>query len=182
MLRATKSTGKETFELTSLSGRYRSYILPMANRLVSGHLPSLCSSLLSGFLACFLCSCEPAVVVAPTSPPTVQLPAAVQVLSPAAAADLLRADTSWMILDARHWEEMRSTPYLTGAQPCPYLQGNEQQLQALDRAGKYFVYCPLGERSARTAARMAQLGFTTVATLAGGLQAWQQAGLSLQLR
>jgi rhodanese-related sulfurtransferase len=182
MLRATKSTGKETFELTSLSGLYCSYILTMPFRHLSAHFQSFCSILISGLLAASLVCCKPARVSAPTEPPAVQLPSAVRVLSPQAAAEMLKADASWVILDARHWDEMRDAPYLSGAQPCPFLQGNDAVLQALDREGKYFVYCPLGERAARTAARMHELGFTTVATLAGGLYAWQKAGLSLQLR
>jgi rhodanese-related sulfurtransferase len=74
---------------------------------------------------------------------------------------------------------MRYAPYLPGAKPCPYLQGNDEMLQGLDRKARYFVYCPLGERSARTALRMHELGFTQVSTLAGGLKAWLDAGLAL---
>ncbi|HEX3003461.1 MAG TPA: rhodanese-like domain-containing protein [Angustibacter sp.] len=50
------------------------------------------------------------------------------------------------------------------------------RLDQLDRAGTYAVYCHSGNRSAAALQMMAQAGFTSAYDLAGGLQAWQDAG------
>ncbi|MGN6300438.1 MAG: rhodanese-like domain-containing protein [Angustibacter sp.] len=49
-------------------------------------------------------------------------------------------------------------------------------LAQLDRAGTYAVYCRSGSRSAAALQLMRQAGFTSTFDLAGGLQAWQDAG------
>ncbi len=43
------------------------------------------------------------------------------------------------------------------------------QIKRLDRHQTYFVYCQSGYRSAKTASRMVQLGFTEVFNLTAGL-------------
>ncbi|MDP9463249.1 MAG: rhodanese-like domain-containing protein, partial [Actinomycetota bacterium] len=46
----------------------------------------------------------------------------------------------------------------------------------LDRAATYLVYCHSGNRSGQATAIMAELGFTKVYDLDGGIGAWQDAG------
>lgn len=50
------------------------------------------------------------------------------------------------------------------------------RIDQLDRAGTYAVYCRSGSRSAAALQLMGQAGFTSAFDLAGGLQAWQDAG------
>jgi rhodanese-related sulfurtransferase len=50
------------------------------------------------------------------------------------------------------------------------------RVDQLDRAGTYAVYCRSGSRSAAALQLMSQAGFTSAFDLAGGLQAWQDAG------
>jgi rhodanese-related sulfurtransferase len=46
----------------------------------------------------------------------------------------------------------------------------------LDPTGTYAVYCHSGNRSAAALSMMAQAGFRSAFDLAGGVQAWQDAG------
>ncbi|WP_020604919.1 rhodanese-like domain-containing protein [Spirosoma spitsbergense] len=50
------------------------------------------------------------------------------------------------------------------------------QLGRLDKTRPVFVYCAVGGRSGKAARQLQQAGFKTVYNLAGGMQAWQQAG------
>lgn len=54
-----------------------------------------------------------------------------------------------------------------------------ERLKALDRDKNYLLYCRTGNRSGRTLAVMAQLGFKQAAHLAGGIVAWQGKGYRL---
>jgi rhodanese-related sulfurtransferase len=47
----------------------------------------------------------------------------------------------------------------------------------LDPAGRVIVYCRSGHRAALAAATLKDMGFGNVANLAGGITAWQEAGL-----
>jgi rhodanese-related sulfurtransferase len=49
----------------------------------------------------------------------------------------------------------------------------------LRRDDQILVICSSGHRSDHQAHRLARLGFTTVATVDGGLKAWQEAGLPM---
>jgi rhodanese-related sulfurtransferase len=47
----------------------------------------------------------------------------------------------------------------------------------LDPAGRVIVYCRSGHRAALAGATLKDMGFANVANLAGGITAWQEAGL-----
>lgn len=51
------------------------------------------------------------------------------------------------------------------------------QLGQLDPKATYAVYCHSGNRSKVAMQKMTDAGFTSVKDLAGGIAAWQQAGL-----
>lgn len=53
------------------------------------------------------------------------------------------------------------------------------ELAALDRNQPYLIYCQSGNRSGQTVERMRSLGFTNVTELAGGINAWNAAGMPL---
>ena len=55
----------------------------------------------------------------------------------------------------------------------------DSQLAELARDGTYFVYCQSGNRSAVAGDRMAQLGFTEIYNLTGGVVDWQADGGAL---
>jgi rhodanese-related sulfurtransferase len=50
----------------------------------------------------------------------------------------------------------------------------------LERDQKIVVICSSGHRSEHQAQQLAKLGFTDVATVTGGLKAWQEASLPVQ--
>ena len=54
-----------------------------------------------------------------------------------------------------------------------------KRLKSLDRDKSYLLYCRTGNRSGRTLAVMAKLGFKQAAHLAGGIVAWQGKGYTL---
>lgn len=51
-----------------------------------------------------------------------------------------------------------------------------QDLEALERDTPYLIYCRSGNRSEQARLAMADLGFSDVADLEGGILAWQAAG------
>lgn len=115
--------------------------------------------------------------VAPTSPPPVVLPQNYQSLSPAQVETLMKQTKGLGILDARQTDEMRNgLGWIPGAQPCPWLDGNQSKLQGLDRNQPWLVYCTIGGRAELTAQAMSQLGFKEVYLLKGGFAEWLAQG------
>ncbi len=58
-----------------------------------------------------------------------------------------------------------------------YASDFERRIDALDRSATYVVYCRSGNRSGQATALMAALGFAAVNDVAGGIVAWEAAGL-----
>ena len=56
----------------------------------------------------------------------------------------------------------------------------EDELGGLSRDATYLVYCRSGNRSADAVEGMARRGFTRIYELAGGIQAWERAGLPVE--
>jgi rhodanese-related sulfurtransferase len=53
----------------------------------------------------------------------------------------------------------------------------QQRVGELDPKKPVLIYCASGRRSAAAAAFLKEKGFTKVVDLAGGIGAWQQAGM-----
>lgn len=90
--------------------------------------------------------------------------------------DKLRADKASVVLDVRTKREFTSG-HIKGAVNIDW-NGTDfaKQADALDKTKVYLVHCAVGGRSARTAKKMSELGFTKVYNLQGGLSAWEKAG------
>ncbi|TDU72887.1 rhodanese-related sulfurtransferase [Prosthecobacter fusiformis] len=132
-------------------------------------LPLLC-------LALFGCKPVPATQVE-TEPPSIALPAGVQELGPAEAAAWMAQTPDAFILDLRMPEEIEREGKLTGSQNYDYLQpATQEYLATLDRQKPVLVYCALGGRSKLAAVEMHRMGFTRLALLKGGLDAWLKEG------
>ena len=54
-----------------------------------------------------------------------------------------------------------------------------ERIAEFTRDGEYVIYCRSGNRSAGARATMAELGFTDVVDVEGGVVAWVEAGLPL---
>lgn len=93
-------------------------------------------------------------------------------LSPAEFADQRDADASWQLLDVRDpWEiEIVSLP---DSIRIP-LQEIAHRLDELDRDRPLAVLCHSGRRSATAAGFLAGQGFSRVANIAGGIDAWSK--------
>lgn len=104
--------------------------------------------------------------------------AGVRLIDATTAADV-QADPppELVILDVRTLEEF-SEGHLEGATMIDfYREDFAEQLEGLDRDVPYLVYCRSGNRSGQTAELMAELGFTDVADVDGGILAWNDLDL-----
>lgn len=145
----------------------------------SAHRSPARLALAAGTLALVLvpvagCSSSGDVSIA-TGPTASAAPASGAHLQAAAfAASMKRPGTT--LIDVRTPAEF-AAGHLPGAVNID-LQGVDfvGQLQALDPAGSYAVYCHSGNRSAVALQQMAALGFTGAYDLSGGITAWQNAG------
>ncbi len=96
-------------------------------------------------------------------------------------AESIRTDPpdSLVILDVRTPEEF-AEGHLDGAIMVDfYAEDFQAQLEELDPAVPYLLYCRSGNRSGQAAAIMEDLGYRDVANIDGGVLAWADAGLEL---
>ncbi len=85
-------------------------------------------------------------------------------------AERLRQERPPVLLDVRREDEVR-VARIAGARHIP-LDELPQRWTELDPAAALVVYCHHGVRSAQAAAFLRQAGFTDVASLRGGIDAW----------
>jgi len=52
---------------------------------------------------------------------------------------------------------------------------------AFDKNKRIILHCASGGRSALAVATLKQMGYTNIAHMDGGIKAWKEAGLSVQL-
>lgn len=120
----------------------------------------------------------PAAEAAPEAGETAS--AGIRVVPPAAAAaTIAEPPADLVILDVRTQEEFDQGHIEDAVMLDFYRADFADQLAALDRDVPYVIYCHSGNRSGQTRAEMADLGFTTVDDIDGGMVAWQGAGLPL---
>lgn len=100
---------------------------------------------------------------------------AVTDVSPSAAADVL-AKPGVTVIDVRTPAEFASG-HLKGAVNIDVeAAGFDDAIGKLPKDGTYLVYCRSGNRSAVATSKMADLGFSTVDNLQGGITQWQSNG------
>lgn len=99
-------------------------------------------------------------------------------VSVADSADVL-AEPGITVIDVRTAAEYASG-HLAGAVNIDVSDdGFDAKVGELAKDGTYLVYCHSGNRSAAAADRMADLGFTTIYNLTGGVTDWQANGGAL---
>jgi rhodanese-related sulfurtransferase len=85
-----------------------------------------------------------------------------------------------VLLDVREDDEWQAG-HASGAIHIPRMMLPERITAAVaDKGARIVLYCRSGKRSAAAAVTMRRLGYTNVFSLAGGLNAYQQAGLPVQ--
>jgi len=94
----------------------------------------------------------------------------VAVLTAPELRDRLDTETPPTLIDVREKEEL-AIARIEGALHMP-LGELEASLRVLDRHAEYVVVCHHGIRSAQAAMAMSERGFTRVANLLGGIDAW----------
>lgn len=100
-------------------------------------------------------------------------------LGPVQATQLLNHENA-VFLDVRNDAEF-ATGHLANARhiPLEVLKDRVTELQKL-RARPVIAYCRNGQRSNRAAAMLKAQGFENVHNLAGGINAWESAGLPVR--
>ena len=103
---------------------------------------------------------------------------ALELVAPKTFADRI-GEGSPVIIDVRTAEEF-AAGHIAGAQLIDISSSDfKSRVEALDRAGTYFVYCRSGNRSAAATALMVDLGFSSLVELDGGVLAWGSEGFPL---
>ena len=93
---------------------------------------------------------------------------------------LERAKKGGKLVDVRSKYEY-DTAHAKGARHVPPTRIRADQT-GLSRDDDVLVICSTGHRSAHQAEKLAKLGFTRVASVNGGLNAWKQAGFPVKSR
>ena len=82
-----------------------------------------------------------------------------------------------VLVDTREPHEYQEAHLEGGKLVPPGLLGDEIEAAAPDKSARTILYCRSGNRSAIAAAQMQRLGYTNVASMAGGIVLWQEQGL-----
>lgn len=102
----------------------------------------------------------------------------IETIAPEAFAKKINETPKAQILDVRTPEEFASE-HIDNAVNVNWLGDNfVSGAEKFDKSKPVFVYCKSGGRSAKAAAKLAELGFKNIYELEGGMMKWNAAGLS----
>ena len=108
-----------------------------------------------------------------------QMEKAVTELSPEEFKSRLSSTPDAVLIDVRKPEEV-AEGMIQGAINIDYLNfGFTENIDSLDHAKPYFLYCKTGKRSSGAADKMSQLGFQEIFVLEGGINNWKDKGLEM---
>lgn len=85
--------------------------------------------------------------------------------------------TSYQLVDVRTPEEYGASHLKNAQNICVTEDDFEEKVKGLDRSKPVYVYCKKGGRSAKAAKILAEMGFTEIYDLQGGITAWDEEGL-----
>ena len=104
-----------------------------------------------------------------------------ELVQPAAAAEVLAERAPEVVLlDVRTPQEFTENRLAGSVNIDFYATDFSAQLDELDKETAYVVYCRSGNRSENAVRIMRDLGFTEVWEVAGGIVAWNEAGLPVE--
>jgi len=86
-------------------------------------------------------------------------------------------DGDVVLIDTREPHEYQEAHLEGGRLVPPGLLGDEIAAAAPDKSARTILYCRSGNRSYKAAEKLAALGYEDVASVAGGILAWQEQGL-----
>lgn len=102
----------------------------------------------------------------------------IQTIAPEAFAKKINETPKAQILDVRTPEEFASE-HIDNAVNINWLGDSfVSGAEKFDKSKPVFVYCKIGGRSSKAAAKLAELGFKNIYELEGGIMKWNAAGLS----
>ena len=102
----------------------------------------------------------------------------IKIIEPVAFSKAIAAVPNAQILDVRTPEEFASE-HLQNAENVNWLNPDfSNNVAKYDKSKPVFVYCKIGGRSHQAAGKLAELGFTQIIELEGGILKWEAAGLS----
>lgn len=102
----------------------------------------------------------------------------IETIAPEAFAEKIKTTPNAQILDVRTPEEFASE-HIENAVNVNWLGDNfVSGAEKFDKSKPVFVYCKIGGRSAKAAAKLEELGFKNIYNLEGGIMKWSAAGLS----
>lgn len=102
----------------------------------------------------------------------------IQTIAPKAFAKIIKETPKAQILDVRTPEEFASE-HIDNAINVDWLGDNfVADAEKFDKSKPVFVYCKIGGRSSKAVAKLAELGFTNIYELSGGMMKWNAAGLA----
>jgi len=84
-----------------------------------------------------------------------------------------------VLIDTREPHEYQEAHLENGKLVPPGVLGDEIAAAAPDKSARTILYCRSGNRSYKAAEQMQKLGYTNVASMAGGIVAWQEQGLPM---
>lgn len=104
---------------------------------------------------------------------------AIEEIAPKEFAEKIKATENPQIIDVRTQDEFESQ-HIENARNINWNGGSfaDRAVVAYDKSKPVFVYCLSGGRSKKAAAKLNELGFTTVYELEGGITKWNSEGFS----
>ena len=113
----------------------------------------------------------------PAAPARAGEQAAVPLNIPPAEAKVYLETEKPVLIDIRTTDEYAAGHLAASVQMDYYAPAFKDKLSKLDKSAKYLIYCRSGKRSAAALKMMQDLGFSDIHDIAGGITAWQAAGL-----
>jgi len=105
-----------------------------------------------------------------------QVKAPVEEIEPFEAAQEIEGGDV-VLIDTREPHEYQEAHLENGKLVPPLLLSDEIAAAAPDKSARTILYCRSGNRSYKAAEQLEALGYTDVASMAGGILAWQEQGL-----
>lgn len=100
----------------------------------------------------------------------------VTVISPEEFQQAIQRNRQLQLVDVRTSEEFKTSHLQDAQNICVTDSDFEERVKTLDKSKPVYVYCRKGGRSARAAEILAEMGFTEVYDLQGGLTNWEAQG------
>ncbi len=103
----------------------------------------------------------------------------IETVSPQEVYDAVynKNNSSLQLVDVRTADEYGVSHLKDAQNICVTEDDFQEKVKTLDKDEPVYVYCKSGGRSARAAKILADLGFTKIYDLKGGITAWEEDGL-----